>query len=140
MRILFFIATVLLVLSCKQEDNTKINDKSVNGVKTNIETLKVYEIKKIDSSAPEYYSIYAFKSGKYYKIISDKVVEKNNCKKMKLNEDYELKLDTLYSKRGVLESASSVSVEGKTPIAFEGDSIRVIFSSSNIKGLCYYPN
>ncbi|PNW25597.1 hypothetical protein [Formosa algae] len=99
-----------------------------------------YKVFKIDS-IEGIYMIYALKSGKYHKIISQNSDSINsNWKPILPNVIYEFELDTLISQIGVYEHMSGLvwTDDGPT-IDFEGDSIRDLYTSPNIKGLYYNP-
>ncbi|MBP1840779.1 hypothetical protein [Formosa algae] len=99
-----------------------------------------YKVFKIDS-IEGIYMIYALKSGKYHKIISQNSDSINsNWKPILPNVIYEFELDTLISQIGVYEHMSGLvwTYDGPT-IDFEGDSIRDLYTSPNIKGLYYNP-
>ena len=82
--------------------------------------------------------IYAIKSGKYYKIISDKTNSVNsNWKRIVPNVTYKLKLETLASQKGVFEHMVGLTLDNGITVEFEGDSIRDLYSSPNVLG-CYY--
>ncbi|WP_298899975.1 hypothetical protein [uncultured Psychroserpens sp.] len=128
-----------MMTSCNREKKAPVNHGNVNKSITNNGSNILYEIQKIDSTQ-HLYLIYAKKSDKYYKIFSDKETERIDCNKIKLNEKYKFELDTVLSQTGVYEHMSGLRLNDKSTVHFEGDSIRDLYVSKNIKGLCYYPN
>ena len=98
-----------------------------------------FRILKVDSIS-DIYMIYGVKSEKYYKILSNKNDSTNkNWERLKINKEYELVLESEYSQYGLLEHVSGVSKEDGPVIYFEGDSIKHLYISPNIKSLYYNP-
>lgn len=140
MKLLIFIFMFfLMVCSCNREKKATVNQENSNRSKVNIESNLLYEIHKIDSTT-HLYLIYAMKSGIYYKIYSAKGAKKSDCEIIKLHEKYKLELDTVASKKGVFEHMVGLTLDNGYTVEFEGDSIRDLYVSKNLKGLCYYPD
>lgn len=102
---------------------------------------KVYKIDSIDN----YYLIYAKKGDSLFKIVSEKVPF-IKCRTIKVNSEYKFELQSRLAGRDssgirMLPEASSL-VNGfyygdSTIIELEGDSIKDLYSSREIKGLCF---
>ena len=134
------IVLFIFCLSSSCVQNKTNNEKDSDDKYKNNSSYDKYNVFKIDSIA-DVYMIYALKSGKYYKIISEKTnLTNENWKRILPNVTYEFKLDTLLSQIGVYEHMSGLVLDdGPATIYFEGDSIRDFYTSPNIKGLYYNP-
>jgi hypothetical protein len=102
---------------------------------------KKYRVYKIDS-INDYYIIYAKKEKTIYKIISkkDNSYTKN---KIRINKFYRFNLRSMLMVNGKsviptnqINEITGWRVDKNTTINFEGDSIRDIYISDDIKGLC----
>ena len=144
---------IFLLHSCgnttenKKEDSLEIrtNVKDIKSLTTSKliipdslnQKFKVLKIDSIDNS----YMTYAFKADKYYKILSKKSdLIKSKWKKIELGSYYNLQLKENYSQRGIYEHAAGIAAGDGPIIYFEGDSIRSLYSSPNIRGLYYSPS
>lgn len=103
-----------------------------------------YRVYKIDS-INTYYLIYARKEDSIYKIVSKKI-KVDNCYNIEINKSYEFILhssltDRHIGKKRILPQNSQLvtcfNYDDSTTICFEGDSIRDLFYSDNIQGLCF---
>ncbi|SFJ00396.1 hypothetical protein [Olleya namhaensis] len=130
----FLFLLILSIFSCK-ENHKSINNQNINAYKIDNKTDQLFQVKKIDSTL-DTYLIYAFKSGRYHKILSEKLTSINDCREIKLYNNYNFNLDTLYIQSGIYEHAAGIEIGDKEVVYFEGDSITVLYSSNNIKGLC----
>lgn len=109
--------------------NSKIN-KITDGHKDYFEVIKVDSLESL-------YVIYTKKKEVNYKIISERTVFSNNCKKIKKGDFLDLKLISIVPDTSKISyKISGVGYKG-IEIEFEGDSILDIYETKNLKGLCW---
>ncbi|MES2545738.1 MAG: hypothetical protein V4548_12700 [Bacteroidota bacterium] len=102
---------------------------------TNINEYDLYKIKRIDL-INNVYIIYASKPDSLFKIVSVKN-EFNDCKKIEVGKSYHFLLKTaFFNKKTLPLDIGGLNFHDVT-VTLEGDSIRDIFTSGNLKGLCY---
>ncbi|WP_046746320.1 hypothetical protein [Kordia zhangzhouensis] len=127
---------ILILTSC--DFNHRNENKELAEKKISQEEQK-YRILKIDS-IDQTYIIYAKKQDSFYKIVSSKNDFKQDCNKIKVNQDYKLKLESLLYPENTKPrrkfELSGIDYNGIT-IKVEKDSIKDIHKSSNLNGLCY---
>lgn len=104
--------------------------------------IALYNVYKIDS-INSYYLIYVNQAENKYKVISPKS-EQSNCKKIELNNSYELKLQSIFIVNGKqiiptngMYELSGWKFDDSTTIDFEKGMIWGLFLENNIKGLCF---
>lgn len=122
------IISVLLILACCKTKTTSnlIIDKN---------EISTYKIKKIDS-IENVYIIYARKTDSLFKIVSVKT-ESNDCKKIEVGKSYNFELKTAFINKTTSPLHLAGIIYHNTPINLERDSINDIYTSVNLKGLCY---
>lgn len=139
--VLVLVITIITMISCDKKEEKSVINKSFNVENhTIVEDTTKYRIVKIDSIR-NVYVYYAYKKPNYYKIVSSKDSVQSGCNRIKINHNYDLKLNSLLFPEGV--ERTHVHVTGTdysgvlVSIHKEQDSIRDIYDSVNINGLCY---
>lgn len=141
-KVIFYL-TVTIILSCKSDKTENktfrydhSNEQTVNSEIINNQDTSLFKIVRIDSFS-SYYLIYAKKNNSYYKILSIDDAYKPKCHNLKLHGSYDLELKSLVpdtSKSPIL--LKGIGYRG-IEVDFEGDSIRDVYKSYNLNGLCY---
>ena len=113
---------IMIVISCKVNPKTKLCDK--------------YKIISIDS-IENVYVIHAKSENKYYKIVSEKEPNSQNCKKIKTGKFYNFYLTSLFKDRGKFKTNfDGVDFKGQS-IFLEKDSIYDVHTAKQLRGLCF---
>ncbi len=139
LKISIFTLTVVFAISCHTV-NTGIKNNNGNS------SSNKYEVYKIDT-VNDYYFIYAKKMDTIYKIVS-KQKEKQDCNTILLGGKYDFILESIWRKEIVIDGVNvspsgtpqvnCLSLDEKTKVCLERDSINDIYQSKNLKGLCFF--
>tara|TARA_R110000850_G_scaffold25451_1_gene73427 strand:+ start:123 stop:554 length:432 start_codon:yes stop_codon:yes gene_type:complete len=135
-----FIFILFLFVSCFFSQAKRTDGSSFN-------RLTEYKILKIDS-INNFYLIYATKADTLFKIVSEKKFS-DNCRKIIIGKDYSLNLESIWRKEVMIGDVdvspsktphvSCLYLNEITKVCLEGDSIRDIYETKNLEGLCYLP-
>lgn len=138
-RLSIFCTVVLVVLSCHTA-LTAIKNKN----EPHVLDAK-YRVTKIDT-VNDYYFVYAKKQDTLYKIVSKNEGVGEECNEIVIGKEYRFELESIWRKNikinGVNVSPSGIphvnclSLDERTDVCLERDSINDIFKSNNLKGLC----
>jgi hypothetical protein len=130
---------MFIVISIQSKSIVSINNNSKkNSFDKHSTSYRVYKIDSINN----YYLIYAKKRGSRYKIVAKKE-EAENCNRIRINSNYKFDLHSVRDVPGDPNSGkkslqvSCFDYGDSTIICLEGDSIRDLYYSDNIKGLCF---
>lgn len=138
MRNIIVIFVLLILSSCRDNYDKKLSKENDTDVHVNQIDNENFKIVKIDSVS-NLYLIYALKSEKYFKIISNKQDSfSSNCNRIKPNELYKLDVEMMYSQAQMIQHTDGIRFDDTTTVYFEGDSIVELHAVKNMKGLCYF--
>lgn len=140
--ILFFTSLVLLMTFCKAKKGV-VRETTSNNQDSKIVVPQMFRLYKIDS-LNNVYLIYAYNGSRPFKLVSLKDENNGSCEKLEVNKSYQLMISSIVLKKlngrdvspSVTPLLTGVEYYGNI-ISFEKDSILDIFTSPNIRGLCY---
>lgn len=127
------IILLFLILFLNLEGQSKL--KVIEPIKHDSLPSATYKIDKI-KHVKSVYVIYALKDNERYKIVSIREKSKN-CNKIKVGHEYDLVLFPYFDEDDLSNSiVTHVEING-TSISLIDDCHANIYTSTNLKGLCY---
>jgi hypothetical protein len=112
--------------------------------KQSVDSRELFTVAKIDSSG-NFYLVYAVRNDSTFKIVSKKNIYKE-CDGIAINKSYPFKLrSSIFTGKvanGQITAMTNdlvecVGYDSVTTICFEDNCVRDLFSSDNLKGLCF---